>query len=101
MTTRTYPCRVYWTPREHGGRDEPFAGVWYSTSAKFPEQTNWQVDGWSVVLEFETPPSEQGSPSIGKVSFLVDEAPDEWLFPGQIFEMYEGKRMTAKVEVTV
>lgn len=100
MTQKTHPCRVYWTPRESGGRDEPFAGVWYSTSAKFPEQTDWQVDGWSVVLEFDTPPSEQENPSMGKARFLVEDAPADWLFPGQAFEMYEGRRMTAQVEIT-
>jgi len=53
-----------------------------------------------VVLEFDTPPTEQGNPSLGKARFLVEDAPADWLFHGQAFEMHEGRRMTARVAIT-
>jgi hypothetical protein len=94
-------CKVYWTSPEDGGRDVPFAGTWYSTEARFPQQSesNLQENGWSVVLEFTTPPTEQGNPSSGTARFLVEDAPEDWLYPGQVFGMHEGRRMTARVEI--
>ena len=99
MNPVSHRCNVHWTPVELGGRSEIFTGTWYSTAARFPNDPRWRESGWSVVIEFETAPSTQGNPSVGRARFLVDDAPHEWLVEGQSFEMYEGTRMTARVEI--
>lgn len=72
-------------------------GLKYITVAKFDE--NWMEDAWSVVLEFESPPSVQGNPSVGCARFLMPNAPYEKLESGIRFELYEGATLTARVEV--
>ncbi len=96
--SKVQPVKVFWISPHAGGRDRPFEGERYSTSALFPESAEAGVM-WSVDLWFATPPSEQGNPSFGGASFLVDDAPQELLRPGQVFEMYEGFHLTAIVEV--
>lgn len=94
------PVKVYWVSSQAGGRDKLFSGSRYSTVALFPEDVEkWPDEAWSVVIEFEAPPSEQGNPSNGVVSFLADEAPIDRLRSGQVFELFEGSHMTAIVEV--
>lgn len=74
-----------------GGDPEPTDGV-YSTTARFEEDVDWPSgETWSVVLAFDR----------GNVSayFLSAEAPHHRLRAGRQFEMYEGTRRTALVEV--
>ncbi len=54
----------------------------------FPE--NEPVSGWSLVCEFEKPPSEQGNPYIAQVRYLFDEGPHERLQPGARLVLFEG-----------
>ena len=91
--------RVHWVPADQGGRTTLPTGNTYSTVARFPEDTHWPEEAWSIVLESVPSPAEQGSPSIGKVRFLVDEAPQERLRIGRSFDLYEGARRVATVEV--
>lgn len=94
------PVKVYWTSPQAGGREEPFAGHRYSTVARFPEDSEtWPDEAWSVVVDFQTPPSQQGNPSLGEASFLVEDAPEGRLRAGMVFELFEGRHMTAIVEV--
>ena len=52
-------------------------GLKYSTVARFPEDgEGWKSCKWSVVIEFNKPPIEQGNPSIGLAYFLVEDAPN-------------------------
>jgi hypothetical protein len=70
------------------------------TISKFPEEgPGWPDGAWSVVLDFDASPSVQGNPSLGRASFLMDSAPQERLHPGQRFELYEGLKKVATVEV--
>jgi hypothetical protein len=40
--------------------------------ARFPEDTGtWFQEAWSIVLEFDGPPSAQGNPSLAKARFLA------------------------------
>jgi hypothetical protein len=72
----------------------------YSTVARFPEdRETWLEDAWSIVLESDPPPSVQGNPSTGAVYFLADSAPQERLKAGATFELYEGARLVAEVQV--
>jgi hypothetical protein len=92
--------KVYWTSPQAGGRAEPFTGHRYSTVARFPEDAQtWPDEAWSIVVDFQTPPSQQGNPSLGEAGFLVDDAPEGRLRAGTVFELFEGHRMTAIVEV--
>jgi hypothetical protein len=93
-------ARVTWLSSSEGGRSPLPGGRRYVTIGKFPEDgPNWPDGGWSVVLEFDTPPSVQGSPSIGVATFLMDTAPHDRLRDGQRFELFEGLRRVAVVEV--
>jgi hypothetical protein len=93
-------AKVHWVPREEGGRTSLPTGKRYATIARFPEDTGtWLQEAWSIVLEFDEPPSAQGNPSIAKARFLVGQAPVDRLKPGRAFELYEGKKKVATVEI--
>jgi hypothetical protein len=82
------------------GRRQPFGGSLYSTVAVFPDHLDeFPHEAWSVSVHLESPPTEQGNPSIGVAEFLASEAPHDRLRPGAFFELYEGPRLTAVVEV--
>lgn len=72
-------------------------GLKYITVGKFDD--NWLEDAWSIVLDFTIPPAEQGNPSFGLASFLMANAPGNKLKSGVMFELYEGKSLTAKVSI--
>jgi hypothetical protein len=46
-------------------------------------------DGWSLVCDFDPPPSEQGDPTTAQVRFLVAEAPHDRLRPGVRLRLFE------------
>lgn len=72
----------------------------YSTVAKFEEdEGTWEKEAWSVVLEFTESPAKQGNPSRGKARFLVENAPEDRLVSGKVFEMYEGTKKVAEVTI--
>lgn len=94
------PARVHWVPPEKGGRLALPTGQRYMTVSRFEEDAgSWLRDAWSIVLEFDEPPSEQGNPSLATARFLVAESPVGRLKPGRKFELYEGKNRTALVEI--
>jgi hypothetical protein len=67
---------------------------------RFPEDGPETPHGaWSVVCAFDSPPSQQGSPSFGRVSFYVADAPHERFRPGTRFSLHEGPMEVAQVEV--
>lgn len=88
--------KVFWVPPGQGGRADLPKGLQYSTVSKWPEDSPGSA--WSVVLEFDRSPAEQGSPTPARIRFLVDDAPDR-LKPGRTFEIYEGRRKVADVQV--
>lgn len=75
----------------------PPTGSQYITVSKF--NSNWENDAWSIVLEFEVPPSKQGNPSYGFAKFLLSNAPQDKLASGSKFELYEGANLVAIVSV--
>ena len=97
---KTASVKVFWVLQEKGGRELP-RGLQYSTVSRWPGQTDeeWEREAWSIVLKFERSPWEQGNPSTGKARFLACDAPD-WLEPGRKFELYEGSRKVADVEIS-
>ena len=93
-------ARVTWVSSSQGGRSALPTGSEYVTVARFPEDGDrWQQEAWSVVLRASPSPAEQGSPTSGDVAFLVDEAPQDRLRPGRRFDLFEGGRRVAEVEL--
>jgi hypothetical protein len=93
-------AKVHWVLPEEGGRTSLPTGKKYSTIARFPEDTGtWLQEAWSIVLEFDEPPSAQGNHSMAKARFLAGKAPVDRLKPGRAFELYEGKKKVAMVEI--
>ena len=86
---------VYW---ENDRYSNPPESLQYTAIAWFQENRDIIGSGtWNIVLDFEVPPCEQGSPSNGTAHFLVEDAPHEWLKPGNSFEMHEEKFKSATV----
>lgn len=93
-------ARVTWISKTAGGRSALPTGDRYVAVSRFPDDgPNWPDGAWSVVLEFTSPASEQGNPSVGSARFLSEEAPHEWLRPGRVFSLYEGLHQVATVEL--
>lgn len=94
------PAKVIWLSASEGGRSALPESRRYVTISRFADDgPNWPDGAWSVVIDFENAPSEQGSPSVGEASFLMENAPHERLHPGQRFELYEGLKRVAVVEL--
>lgn len=93
-------ARVTWTEGNEA-RVRPLPSVSrYMDIARFAEDgPEWPDGAWTVVLEFPVPPSVQGNPSHGTVHFLMEDAPNEILRPGNAFELYRGLTRVATVEV--
>lgn len=93
-------AKVHWVSPEEGGRTALPTGKKYATISRFPEDAGtWLQEGWSIVLEFDDPPSAQGNPSIARARFLAEQAPVDRLKAGRAFELYEGKKKVAIVEI--
>lgn len=93
-------AKVYWVPPEKGGRTALPAGKQYATVSCFQEDAeSWSQEAWSIVLDFDEPPLKQGNPSMAKARFLVDAAPVDRLKPGRAFDLYEGTKRVATVEI--
>ena len=93
-------ARVHWIPAEEGGRAFLPTGKQYATVSRFIEDADaWLQEAWSIVLEFDEPPSVQGNPSIVRARFLAEQAPADRLKPGHAFELYEGKKKVAMVNI--
>ena len=93
-------AKVHWIPSEEGGRTSLPTSKRYATVSRFAEDTSaWLQEAWSIVLEFDEPPSAQGNPSIARARFLAEKAPVDRLKPGQAFELYEGTKKVARVEI--
>ena len=68
--------------------------------AWFPDAGPPSGEAWSLICDFATPPKLQGSPSVARVQFLVDEAPHERLEPGTVLRLFErATQQSARVEI--
>ena len=94
---------VEWVAERDGGRKRPPTGVGsppYAAVVRFPEADEpWPpAAAWSLALEkVETPDGPLRW--LADVHFLADAAPHEALRPGRAFDLYEGGRRVARVEV--
>ena len=93
--TLSHPVAVHWA--EEKRRSLPTSGQ-YVTAARFAEDGDtWGVDAWSVVLQIRG--DVRADPCKAEARFLSPEAPQDRLRSGVRFELMEGNRVTAVVEV--
>ena len=64
-----------------------------------PDLPPWGDDAWSLVCVFDPPPAVQGNPSLAHVSFLMKEAPQDWLAPGRTLWMLDADLGWAEVSM--
>ena len=89
-------ARISWTDARRGLP----TGLQYIAPGRLDDSLPpWGNDAWSVVCTFDTAPAQQGSPSLGRVEFMVKEAPHGLLKPGERLRLWEGAKMVALVEV--
>jgi len=74
-------------------------GLWTAHQRVVPAWFAPDEDGWSLLCEFERPPSEQGSPSFARVSLCVNAAPHERLTRGTRLALFDESGETSVVEV--
>ena len=66
----------------------------------FVEAGDDSAEGWSLVCDFDEPPSVQGNPSIARVAFWMDHAPHDRLYAGVSLWLFErATRRYARVEI--
>lgn len=87
---------IHWLSEEEGGRKHLPTSPLYTTVARFPQQKDWPQNAWSIITEFSEPPCRDG---LAQVSFLADGAPRDWLISGATFELLEGHKVVARVQV--
>lgn len=90
-------AKIYWISFENGGRKSPPKGSQYSTVARFEDiKDKWPNEAWSIVVDFI---KHDGSCSEGNIRFLVEWAPNNLLYSGSKFDLFEGSKIVAKCEV--
>ena len=94
MTT-AHKARIRWLSAATGGRQTFPAGPKYSTVARFPSQSDWEREAWSIVADFDGPVNEGGEVT-ADIRFLSASAPHDLLCRGGTFELYEGAKKVAE-----
>jgi hypothetical protein len=89
-------AHIHWLSEAEGGRKNLPTSLRYTTVARFSSQKEWPNNAWSIVAEFSELPTFD---SAARVKFLVDEAPHELLQTGATFELLEGHKVVATVQV--
>ena len=93
--TKLHPVLVHWSDEKLGSL--PASGQ-YVTVARFSEDgDSWLDNAWSIVLEIRG--DVRSRPCEAGARFLSPGAPEERLSSGARFELFEGNRVTAVVEV--
>lgn len=93
--TSSHSVAVHWSDDKR--KSLPTSGQ-YVTVARFAEDGDtWAADAWSVVLQIRGDVNAQ--PCKADARFLSPEAPQDRLRPGARFELLEGDRVTAVVDV--
>ncbi|QZN97397.1 hypothetical protein [Symbiopectobacterium purcellii] len=91
---------VKWLSPDEGGRQTPPPGGRYLSIARFPDDTTWQNNAWSVIFDLSPPKSINGyKVSAGTVEFMMDNAPKEQLNNHDAFEIYEGPHKVGVVYI--
>jgi hypothetical protein len=94
--------KITWKSAESGGRKTAPEGASYVAVIRFKGQSeaDWKKNAWSLRLEFlDTEENMRGNSCYAFAAFLSDAAPNELLSPDAEFELYEGNRSVAEVQV--
>ena len=100
----THKSRIYWSAPAARGKSTLPPTLRYIALSRFSDDSpEWPDGAWSVEVRFDVPPPEQGSKNVseGWVRFLMDNGPNERLFPGARFSLFEGLQKVADVEVLI
>lgn len=93
-----HPVRVEWLLPSEGGRKKILSKGKYYPVAKFPDDSDWPNNSWSVVLELDDPTQlSEKYTSLGIARFLMKNAPEEKMYLNSQFEIYEGPQKVADV----
>ena len=80
--------QIHWQRR-------PIQGTSYSTVARFDDISDkWPEEAWSVVLNFVEVPVQDAVVE-ADMRLLVEAGPQELLYVGSGFELYEGPKLVA------
>jgi hypothetical protein len=91
-------AKISWIPKGMGGRDRLPTGPTYSSVAKFPEDgDSWPSSAWSVVVTFDK--NQNRLEHFADIQFLSCDAPQDRLKTGNHFEIYEGFKRVARVQL--
>ncbi|MCF8246480.1 MAG: hypothetical protein K9J37_10635 [Saprospiraceae bacterium] len=94
--------KITWKSAELGGRRAAPEGASYVAVIRFKGQSeaDWKKNAWSLRLEFlDTEENKRSNTCYAFAGFLSDTAPSELLTPDAEFELYEGNRSVAEVQV--
>lgn len=95
---RAHSAWIYWSA-EQGMRGLPNRSQTVDP-AWFDDAAPGREEGWSLVCEFDPPPSEQGDPTEARVRFLVPDAPHDRLRPGVRLRLFErATQQCATIEI--
>lgn len=84
---RTVKIQLRWLVSIPDGQSP--RGNRFSRPARFENQgTDWTLNAWSLVINTEAAPNAQGEQS-ATASFLMPNAPHEWLSVGKRFTLHE------------
>lgn len=89
-----------WFPLEPEGAPVLPHGLRFIGLGRFHDDgPEWPDGAHSIECRFATPPSEGPGTSEARVAFLREDAPHHRLHPGRHFELFDGTRRAATVEV--
>lgn len=72
----------------------------YITVARFSGQdTLPTAENWSVVVNFDSPADTKSNVWNGTAEFLVKDGPSDLLKSGTSFDLLEGNKISAKVQI--
>jgi hypothetical protein len=92
---KLHPVLIHWSDEKLGSL--PASGQ-YVNVARFSEDgDSWLANAWSIVLEIRG--DVRSRPCVAGARFLSRDAPEERLRSGTRFELFEGIRITAVVDV--
>lgn len=92
-------AKIYWILEQDGGRKNIPSNHNYSTLVHFDDiQEEYPLGAWSVVIDLEKA-QKNSQWTISDFRFLVDSAPQDLLYSGSKFKLYEGARLVANGEI--
>jgi len=92
-------ARLIWVGKSKSQQDAILRNGRYTTVARFGEEDegDWLKEAWSLDLSELTIESDEAM--IASVRFLSPDAPVDRLRPDMTFELYEGRKCTARGKI--